>query len=186
MFDINITTNVNETNQIMGISPTKIRIWSKSAQSGLLEKKNMVDQEMQLLGSSWCKEWLYLPWLSHVGPKRLGKPWNIPSHLVAYGGNRQFYMGQTRCPKQLLEVFLESDSILGAEVHQRKDRVSERSGGEACSGAADLLRRRRLLFWTLPIDEEVNKSARVLWGVFFSTCAPARRSLNSLQKLTPS
>jgi len=83
-----------------------------------------------------------------VGPKRLGKPWNIPSHLVAYGGNQQFYMGR--------------DSILGAEVHQRKDRVSERSGGEACSGATDLLRRRRLLFWTLPIDEEVNKSAGVL------------------------
>ena len=83
-----------------------------------------------------------------MGPKRLGKPWKIPSHLVAYGGNQQFYMGR--------------DSILGAEVHQRKDRESERSGGEACSGATDLLRRRRFLFWTLPIDEEVNKSAGVL------------------------
>ena len=83
-------------------------------------------------------------------------------------GTSNFIWAKRGVQSQLLEAFLESDSILGAEVHQRKDRVSERSGGEACSGATDLLRRRRLLLLDASYrwrGEQICRGA--LRGVFF-------------------
>ena len=43
-------------------------------------EKNMVDQEMRLLRSASCKEWLYLAWLIHVGPtEEVGKSMENPN-----------------------------------------------------------------------------------------------------------